>query len=519
MKLAAFIIVLSWLGSVKGQFACKSKDRLQLVKGSHEGEGRLEIKTINGKWSSVCPDRWTTRNAGVACQELCGERKYATSVPAKGRFGDIPSDNKIRIFNTSCGGWETSLVNCPLEENQFGKCFEDAAVGLCCHSGCDGRNMFLAPRLRYSASCSWTSYTVTVEAPAKSPDGNVYIFELFPKDRPNCYDQHKDANATHNWLTVPYKSDCGVTTDDKDKPWYRYKQQVLIKGQTTGPAISRLYNFMLPVACAVNRDTNSSLWIGVLPNNGTTDDLPPMNGTLNIDMVIKVYSDPELQKEFPTPVKIGVGKPIYVKLLVDKEKLQEGGHAKIIVEECFAIQFLGGDPNKPKHTIIKEQRAIDESTDILPSPKFNEVHFRMEMFTMIGNYPKLHLSCAVYVCAAADKSDRCNNAAANGQHKPGATPFAVRAADPNAPTTSGSIGVVSPGYNVTEPKLKNKPKFDEEDFDKGVLGPDDIVQIGAVDDICYLRRKNGMISRFRNRKQTSFKGKANAELEKCKKQT
>ena len=70
-------------------------------------------------------------------------------------------------------------------------------------------NMFLAPRLHYATRCDLTSYTVTVE----KPKGTDPPFTLWPYDKPYCWDQRTGANATHNWVTVPYLGDCGVTVD------------------------------------------------------------------------------------------------------------------------------------------------------------------------------------------------------------------------------------------------------------------------------------------------------------------
>lgn len=64
--------------------------------------------------------------------------KDATSLPAAGRFG--PINNGIKQFDTDCDGSESSFDQCPSNWNTTRKCYEDAAVGLCCQSGglCDG---------------------------------------------------------------------------------------------------------------------------------------------------------------------------------------------------------------------------------------------------------------------------------------------------------------------------------------------------------------------------------------------
>ena len=69
--------------------------------------------------------------------------------------------------------------------------------------------MFLAPRLRYATHCDWASYTVMVEKPI----GTDPPFSIWPYKKPDCWDQRTGANATHNWVTVPYKGDCDVILD------------------------------------------------------------------------------------------------------------------------------------------------------------------------------------------------------------------------------------------------------------------------------------------------------------------
>lgn len=230
-------------------------------------------------------------------------------------------------------------------------------------------------------------------------------------------------------------------------------------------------------------------------------------------MVIKVFKDPDYLVERETPVKLPVGTPIYVKLSVDKQKLQTNGKARIIVEECVGIPYLGSNNPNNKHIIIKKQSAEDPGTDIFKSPVLHEVRFKMETFKITNN-KELYLSCAAYVCPESDKSARCNNPAANAQHTAGASRFiASIAADPNAPPTSGAFDVVSPGYEIELPRLKRQPIYNDEDLPG--LGPDDEVRIGADDNKCYLKRANGITSLYhrpKNPTNTQLSGKAD---EKC----
>jgi hypothetical protein len=512
MNFIELIFILSWSGVVVGQ--CNNKARVRLVNGTRNGEGRLEVFGSSG-WSSVCPDGWATRNAGVACEELCGERKYSTSLPSKGRFGPIPSSNKIRIFNTNCVGYEDSLVKCKYDDKEEGTCYEDSAVGLCCHSGCDNRNMFLAPLLRYAASCDYHNYTVTVQYPPAGPDGTVRPFQLWPyNENRECLSQRTGANTTHNWITVNYTGDCEVI-DESDKDFVKYSQKVLIKGQTVGPSISRYYQYLLPITCGINRNTNKTVWLDTSSPNGIISNLTTENGNVSIDMVIKVYKDPDFSQELITPVRLPVGTPLFVELSVDKNKLSAG--AKILVENCVAIPFLNSNT---KEVIINDQKAVDKGSDIFKSPALHKVQFTMETFKITDN-KELYLSCSGYLCPSGDKSQRCDNPAANAQHKPGAS----RTVNPTAPSTSGSISIVSTNYGVNSPNFKRKPIYDSDDLDG--LGPNDQVRIGDGGDDegkCFiLRVTDGSIRLYHNPnlkpKQSQFTTKAEDPiLNKCKTQ-
>ena len=86
-------------------------------------------------------------------------------------------------------------------------------------------------------------------------------------------------------------------------------------------------------------------------------------------------------------------------------------------------------------------------------------------------------------------------------------PGASVAAGFNDPLFSvGSVGVVSDGYEVLDPKLKKKPVYDHTDLPG--LGPDDIVRIGE-DGKCYTILSDGRIRLYR--KPSSFATKATNE--------
>ena len=259
---------------------------------------------------------------------------------------------------------------------------------------------------------------------------------------------------------------------------------------------------------------NKTIWLDSSPPHGITDDLLPIvNESLNINMVIKVFKDSDFNQELTPPVRLPVGTPLYVELSVDKDKLNAGARAKIIVENCVAIPFPGATNPNDKITIIDNQRQVDDSTSILRSPAFHKVQFMMETFK-IGNNKNLYLSCGAYVCPLSDSSSRCNNPAANAQHKPGAsasssddlynypTASAQHKSGAIASLSGGLISVVSGGYEVLAQKLKRKPIYYSEDLPG--LGPDDEVRFGEDDNKCYVKLSNGVIRLYHRPRQSSF---------------
>ena len=296
-----------------------------------------------------------------------------------------------------------------------------------------------------------------------------------------------------------------------DSPWVKYEQKVLIKRQSTG-YITRSSQFLLPVNCEVNRVTNRTIWAARSPS---VDSLLPETENVsgwNIDMVIKVFKDSKFTEELTTPVRLPIGTPLYVELSVDKDKLNAGARAKIIVENCVALPSLGATSNK--HPIIKDQLSVDDSTNILRSPAFHKVQFQMETFKIIDSR-NIYLSCTAYVCPHSDISSRCNNPAANAQHKPGASALSSDDRNNNlaanaqhkpgaiASSYDSSTSVVSDGYELLLPKLNRSPIYYSEDLPG--LGPDDEVRIGQDDNKCYHILSNGSIRLYHNPRQSSTK--------------
>uniref|UniRef100_A0A3Q0SIR6 SRCR domain-containing protein n=1 Tax=Amphilophus citrinellus TaxID=61819 RepID=A0A3Q0SIR6_AMPCI len=104
---------------------CTSEPQIQLVGGSGECSGRVEV-FYKGQWGTVCDDDWEMSDADVVCRQLgCG---HAVSAPTSAHFGR--GSGPIWLDNVECSGQEAVLSRCThpgFGENNCGH-GEDAGV-------------------------------------------------------------------------------------------------------------------------------------------------------------------------------------------------------------------------------------------------------------------------------------------------------------------------------------------------------------------------------------------------------
>ena len=105
---------------------CTEDGQIQLVGGSNNLEGRLEI-CFGGIWGTVCDDSWDTRDAEVVCRQL---GHYITGAEVAS-FGE--GDGPIYLDKVVCRGSEQRLISCP-RPNPLGEhdCRHEEDAGVRC---------------------------------------------------------------------------------------------------------------------------------------------------------------------------------------------------------------------------------------------------------------------------------------------------------------------------------------------------------------------------------------------------
>ena len=133
----------------------------------------------------------------------------------------------------------------------------------------------------------------------------------------------------------------------------------------------------------------------------------------------------------------------------------------------------------------------------------------METFKITG-HKELYFSCFAYLCTASDTSQRCINEAALAQHTQNAARSLARSRgrSSNTKLKGGSIGVLSPGYEILKPQYKSSPIYLHGQLPG--LGDLEMVRIGE-DNKCYHIRESGLTSLYHAPKNTRSSGQGNTE--------
>ncbi|KAK3746935.1 hypothetical protein RRG08_030345 [Elysia crispata] len=89
----------------------EQKVDLELTGGRYDNEGYIRVRVNKGKWTTVCSDHWTIREALVACNQIgnFGQAKQAVTV----NFYGGETENRD-IYRIKCVGRETNLSKCNL---------------------------------------------------------------------------------------------------------------------------------------------------------------------------------------------------------------------------------------------------------------------------------------------------------------------------------------------------------------------------------------------------------------------
>ena len=148
---------------------------LRLVGGSSALEGRVEL-FHNGKWGTVCDDRWDNRDAAVVCRQLGyqGGQHFGGAHFGRG-------SGHIFLDDVNCSGTESRLIDCPLHPPwndpffPFGRnnCNHGEDAGVKCSTS-NGPPAFTTQAAQ--SVVENTTAAVTLEAP--DPDSDPVTFAI-----------------------------------------------------------------------------------------------------------------------------------------------------------------------------------------------------------------------------------------------------------------------------------------------------------------------------------------------------
>ena len=102
---------------------------VQLVGGSGPHEGRVEV-LHNGRWGTVCDERWDLQDATVVCRQL----GYGTAVGALRRAAYGRGSGPIWYDDVHCSGSEANLAKCAHRGLGVHNCVHLSDAGVICAS-------------------------------------------------------------------------------------------------------------------------------------------------------------------------------------------------------------------------------------------------------------------------------------------------------------------------------------------------------------------------------------------------
>ncbi|XP_062509432.1 deleted in malignant brain tumors 1 protein-like isoform X2 [Corticium candelabrum] len=103
---------------------------IRLRDGTTEANGRVEVY-INGRWGTVCDDKWDMLDAAVVCRQL----GFATAVMAvsSGQYGSVDNDVPILMDNVACNGHEDTIQECTHVTESDANCAHSEDAGVVCY--------------------------------------------------------------------------------------------------------------------------------------------------------------------------------------------------------------------------------------------------------------------------------------------------------------------------------------------------------------------------------------------------
>lgn len=190
--------------------------------------------------------------------------------------------------------------------------------------------------------------------------------------------------------------------------------------------MSTLTEYLLPVKCALNKQTNQVIHIVGNNTEAKPDELDPIEENVTLSLNIHVFLDADYKLPLKTPANdLKVGTPLFVRLELDKQQLPAKG-TKLFVTDCVGKPEADTTDASRIHYIIKDSCPDDDSADFNTQSELHRVQFKFETFKFGLNNDKLYLTCYAIICPPGDTSSGCRPKCSYPQHPHGAYSSSIR---------------------------------------------------------------------------------------------
>ncbi|XP_052791896.1 deleted in malignant brain tumors 1 protein-like [Mya arenaria] len=388
---------------------------IRLVNGPNYYSGRVEIYH-NGRWGTVCDDRFDHRDVMVICRMLGYYQGEQYGRPyGNARFGS--GSGTIWLDELGCNGYESDVRDCYHQGWGLHDCSRSEDAGVDCY----------AYNPEYTTSDPWWYHTseYTTYQPWWMTTSGYTVYDAI---RVSCNEQGWDiqvdmnrlrlaapgalssdiylgensCTGTEEWGILHFRQglrQCLTSETQRYNALVYANELVYAEHDPVYSYIIRNYNWTVGVECDVQRNETSS---GHIHHDNNQHTVVPVTGASHYGVNMTFYRDANFRMPLPgNPLHVPVGTDVYVKVFTTTSDWT----VKMRVHSCFT-RPANSASNNLEYFLIKNGCEMDSNTHLI-SQSAHETRFVFKDFEYTSSHEGIDVECDTTFCSSHDYSRQC----------------------------------------------------------------------------------------------------------------